>query len=136
MTAHVSVVSATKDEIESDITLIGDDGEPLAVFNGFTVQSLTASSRMSPERIDKGLYEIQWIAHTKIQNDQAEKAALSDSSSWLVFLDGYGVGTTVADQLRRSGHRVRAVLHQPVTALTKIDGGYGLNPQRPEQLTS
>src|SRR6202044_1958215 len=92
------------------------------------------SSTMSPERVDKGLYEIQWIAHTEIQSDQPEKAAASDSLSWLVFLDGDGIGTTVADRLRRSGHRVRVVLHQPVTVLTKIDGGYALNPRRPEQL--
>ena len=67
MTAQISVVSATKDEIESDITLTGDDGEPLAVFTGFTLQSLSASSRMSPERVDKGLYEIQWIARSEIR---------------------------------------------------------------------
>ena len=94
MTAQISVVSATKDEIESDITLIGDDGDALAVFTGFTLQSLSASSRMSPERVDKGLYEIQWVAHTEIQNDQPEKAAASDSLSWLVFLDSDGIGTT------------------------------------------
>ena len=90
---------------------------------------------MSPERVDKGLYEIQWIAHTEIQHDQAETATSPDSLSWLVFLDSDGVGTTLADQLRRRGHRVRAVLHQPVTALTKVDGGYALNPRQPEQLT-
>src|SRR6202034_3313961 len=94
MTAQISVVSDTKDEIESDITLFGDDGDSLAVFTGFTLQSLSASSSMSPERVDKGLYEIQWIAHTEIQNDQPEKAAASDSLSWLVFLDGAGVRQT------------------------------------------
>ena len=67
-------------------------------------------------------------------SDQLTRARHRDSRSWLVFLDSDGVGTALADQLRRSGHRVRAVLHQPVDALTKIDGGYALNPQRPEQL--
>ena len=67
MTAHVRVVSASKDEIESDITIAGEDGEPLAVFNGFVVQSLSASSRMSPERMDKGLYEIQWVADADVE---------------------------------------------------------------------
>ena len=128
------MVSATKDEIESDIALFGDDGERTGRIHRFHAAIAERSSSMSPERVDKGLYEIQWIAHTEIQNDQAEKAAASDSLSWLVFLDGDGIGTTVADQLRRSGHRVRVVLHQPVAALTKIDGGYALNPRRPEQL--
>jgi acyl transferase domain-containing protein len=134
MTAQISVVSATKDEIESDIALIGDGGAPLALFTGFTLQSLSASSRVSPERVEKGLYEIQWIAPPEIQHEQGETAMSPDSLSWLVFLDKDGVGTTLADHLRRRGHRVRAVLHQPVTALTKVDGGYALNPRQPEQL--
>ena len=128
------MVSATKDEIESDITLIGSDGQPLAVFTGFTLQALSASSRMSPERIDKGLYEIEWVARAEMADDSAGAATSTDSLSWLIFLDSDGVGTTLADQLRRSGHRVRAVLRQPVSALTKVDGGYFLNPQQPEQL--
>ena len=134
MTAHVYVVSATKDEIESDITIIGSAGEPLAVFTGFVLRSLSASSRLSPEGVDRGLYEIQWAARPESQNDRTGTAAPPDSLSWLIFLDNDGVGTALADQLRRSGHRVRAVLRQPVNALTKIDGGYALNARRPEQL--
>ncbi|WP_428338472.1 type I polyketide synthase [Mycobacterium sp.] len=134
MTAQIAVVSATKDEIESDITLIGSDGDLLAVFTGFTLQALSASSRMSPERIDKGLYEIEWIARDEVGDDSGGAATSPDSLSWLIFLDTDGVGTTLADQLRRSGHRVRVVLRQPVGALTKVDGGYALNPQQPEQL--
>jgi acyl transferase domain-containing protein/acyl carrier protein len=133
MTAQITVVSATKDEIESDITLIGSDGQTLAVFTGFTLQALSASSRMSPERIDKGLYEIEWVARPEMADESAGEATSTDSLSWLIFLDGDGVGTTLADQLRRSGHRVRAVLRQTVSALTKVDGGYFLNPQQPEQ---
>ena len=70
MTAHVSVVSATKDEIESDVTITGDDGEPLAVFTGCNSPSLSTSSRMSPDRVDKGLYEIQWVARPEIEQSQ------------------------------------------------------------------
>jgi acyl transferase domain-containing protein/acyl carrier protein len=134
MTAQVAVVSVTKDEIESDITLIGSDGEPLAVFTGFTLQALGASSRMSPDRIDKGLYEIEWVARCEIQDDPGETNAPPSGLSWLIFLDTDGVGTTLADQLRRNGHRVRSVLGQPVDALTKVDGGYALNPRQPNQI--
>ncbi len=130
MTAQISVVSATKDEIESDITLIGSDGQPLAEFTGFTLQALSASSRMSPERVDKGLYEIRWIERSEAATDETPP----NGQSWLIFLDSDDVGTALADRLRRSGHRVRAVLRQSVDALTKVDGGYVLNPQRPEQL--
>jgi acyl transferase domain-containing protein/acyl carrier protein len=134
MTAHVCVLSATKDEIESDITITGDNGETLAVFTGFILQSLNASSRMSPERVDRGLYEIQWIADSEIQRDHRDTASSSDHAPWLIFADAGGVGTALAEQLRRRGQQVRKVLHQPVTALTKIDGGYALNPRHPEQL--
>ncbi|MGO9156753.1 type I polyketide synthase [Mycobacterium sp.] len=134
MTAYARVVSATRDEIESDITLTTDEGEPVAVFTGFTVQSLSASSRMSPERLDKGLYEIHWIANSDIQPDWRENATSPDSLSWLVCLDTNGVGATLAEQLHRSGQRVRTVAYRPVNALTEIDGGYALDPRQPQQL--
>ncbi|MGF2947530.1 acyltransferase domain-containing protein, partial [Mycobacterium sp. Lab-001] len=69
MTAHVRVTSVAADEIESDITITGDDGGLLAAFTGFTVQSLGASLRMSPERVDKSLYEVQWVAATDDPHD-------------------------------------------------------------------
>jgi acyl transferase domain-containing protein/acyl carrier protein len=134
MTVHVRVVSATEDEIESDITITGADGKPLAVFDGFTVQSLAASSRMSPEHVDKGLYEIQWVAGSDIGRDQLMKPTPAEGSSWLVFSDAAGVGATLAEQMRRAGHRVHTVSNEPVDAVTELDGGYALNPGQPRQL--
>ena len=133
MNAHVRVVSATKDEIESDITMISDSGEPLAVFTGFTVRSLSASSRISPERVDRGLYEIQWVADPDMQNRRENPTSI-DSMSWLVFTDSADVGQTLAEHMRGSGQRVQTVIHQPVDALTELDGGYALNPRQPLQL--
>ena len=134
MTAHVRVVSTTTDEIESDITITGDDGQTLAVFTGFILQSLNASSRMTPERVDKGLYEVQWVDHSEIEHDVRDTAIQPGNSSWLVFIDKIGTGTAVAEQLRRSGHRVRTVVHRPVTALTEVDGGYAMNAEQPRHL--
>lgn len=134
MIAHVRVVSATGAEIESDITVTSDDGEAIAVFNGFLVQSLNASSRMSPERLDKGIYEIHWVANGDIEHDQCENPTSTGSSSWLVFVDTDGFGTALADQLRCRGHRVRTVTQQSVSVLTATDGGYAIDPGRPEQL--
>lgn len=134
MTVHVRVISATEGEIESDITITGDDGQPLAVFNGFTVQSLSASSRISPERVDQGLHEIQWVAHSRIHGDQSANRIAGESLSWLVFTDTGGVGSALAEKMRRNGQRVRTVECQPVSVLTKIDGGYALDPRRPQQL--
>lgn len=129
MTAHVRVVSATREQIESDITITDDLGELLAVFTGFTVESLSASSRMSPERIDKGLYEIAWVAS---EEDHQQDAA--EDRAWLVLVDDSGIGTAVVEELRRRGQRVRAAAHRPVAALTEDDEGYAADPHRPEQL--
>ncbi|OBH78689.1 polyketide synthase [Mycobacterium scrofulaceum] len=134
MTVHVRVVSATADEIESDITVTFTGGQPLAVFNGFTVQSLAASSHMSPERVDKGLYELQWVAHTGVPHDERENSIAAESMSWLIFVDAGGVGSALAEQLRRKGHHVRVVEHRPVEALAAFDGGYAVDPRQPRQL--
>lgn len=131
MTAHVHVVSATKEQIESDITITDDFGEVLAAFNGFTVESLTASYRMSPERIDKGLYEIHWVTR---EDSQPKDEHAPGDSSWLVLLDNAGAGTALVEQLRARGQRVQTVVHREVSVLTRTDGGYAVDPRRPEQL--
>ena len=132
MRVHVRVASATRQEVESDITITDRDGRPLAVFDGFCVQSLGASSHMSTDRIDKGLYEMQWceredVAHEPHQNTTA-------SSPWLVFVDSSGVGAAVAEALRTRGHRVRTVEHQPVGELAEIDGSFVMDTGSPEQM--
>lgn len=61
MTVHVHVVSVTREQVDCDLTITGSAGQPLAVIEGFAVQSLSASARMSPDRIDKGgLSNIEW----------------------------------------------------------------------------
>ena len=87
---------------------------------------------MSPDRIDKGLYEIQWCVRNDDTHDQHEAA--TSNSSWLVLVDDSGVGAALADELRHRGHRVRTVEHRSVGALTEIDGGYVLNTQGPDQM--
>ncbi len=134
MTARITVVSTTKDGIESDITLLGEDGETVAVFTGFRLQALSETSHLSAERVDKGLYELEWVERPEPADVDTEATTSPNGLSWLVFLDSGGVGAALADQLRRNGHRVRVVLHQDVTALSKVDGGYALNPRRPDHI--
>lgn len=134
MTVRLRVTSATADEIVSDITICDLGGEPLAVFEGFTVRSLSASSRLSRESIDKGLYELQWEPLAEPTEDLAGHPDAITPSSWLVFVDDGGVGVRIAQQLQRAGHRVRTVAHQAVGEITEVVGGYAINPRRPEQL--
>ena len=134
MTVDVRVVSATTERIEADITVRNQLGEPLAVFDGFTVESLSSSSRMSPERVDKSLYEIHWVEKTDADVVPADRTEV-DEQSWLVLVDERGVGAAVAETLRGRGHRVRTVAHGPVAAVAETDGGYVVNPERAEQLS-
>lgn len=135
MTVHVRVVSAGREEIESDITIVDRLGETLAVLHGFTVQSLSASSAMSTERIDRGLYEVQWRAlPATAEAEEAEEAEATGAGSWLIFDDTVGFGAALGRQLRARGHRVCEVIHQPVDTLTAVDEGYAVNPQRAEQV--
>ncbi|BBZ25964.1 mycocerosic acid synthase [Mycolicibacterium madagascariense] len=116
MTVSVRVVSATGEQIESDVTVASGLGEPLAVFTGFTVRSLSASSATSTDRIDRGLYEICWEATASAGEPETGDA------SWLVLADASGVGTAVADRLRRLGRRV-----------TVVDSGYAIDPALRDQ---
>ncbi|MET0456282.1 MAG: type I polyketide synthase [Mycobacterium sp.] len=115
MVVRVDVRSETAEQVECDITISGQLGNTLATIDGFTVQSLAASSRMSPDRIDKGLLEIQWCAKSD------ELTTDVPAQSWLVLADAGGVGTTVADELRSRGHRVHTVGHGPVDEPDQID---------------
>ena len=133
MTVRVHVLSATREEIKSDITISDQLGNTLAVLDGFTVQSLSASSRMSADRIDKGLYELQWCEMAD-EDPDGVRENVAEGSSWLVFVDASGTGTAVAAELRRRGHRVHTVGQQHGAVLEEVDGGYLIDPHEPDQV--
>ena len=111
MKVRVTVVSATQEAVESDITITDRRGNPLAVFDGFVVQSLSTSSRMSPDHIDKGLYELQWSE----KSDETDGESTGcDVRRWLILVDESGIGSAVADELRRRGHSVDTVEHHAI----------------------
>ncbi|MGE5695053.1 MAG: type I polyketide synthase, partial [Candidatus Sericytochromatia bacterium] len=135
MTVRVSVVSATREAVESDITITGRSGDPLVVVDGFVVQSLTTSSRMSADHIDKGLYDIAWSPKIETTSKTVEFGDDEPAArSWLVFVDDSGLGAHVTDGLRRRGDRVHTVEHRSVEAPTSTDAGYVINPRRPEHV--
>lgn len=132
MRVHVHVVSATADEVECNITVTDTAGGPIAVFDGFSVQSLSASSRTSPERIDKGLLELHWCTADTTPEDQ--QVSTAEGSTWIVLADAGGIGAGLADELRRRGHRVLMVEQGTVDELTDTARCYVVNPAVPEQV--
>lgn len=133
MTVRADVVSATAEQVECDLTISDPTGRPLVVIDGFTVQSLGTSSRVSPERIDKGILELHWCA---MEGDlHEEREPFADERSWLVLDDESGVGRLLAEELRRHGQRAHTVRHGSVDVLTEADGGWLMNPRCAEQMT-
>ena len=129
MTVHVRVVAATREEIESDITVVDRLGQALVVLQGFTVQSLSASSAMSTERIDRGLYSVQWR-----DSAPAQMPAEPTTGTWVILCDTIGFGSALARELSGHGHRVIEVAHQSVADVTETDTVYAVDPLRGEQL--
>jgi acyl transferase domain-containing protein/acyl carrier protein/NADP-dependent 3-hydroxy acid dehydrogenase YdfG len=132
MRVQVHVVSATSEQVESDITITDRLGRLLAVFEGFTVRSLGASSRLSPERIDKGLFDVQWCP----VDDQGldENDAVAGASTWLVLADDSGMGVALSEELRHRGHRVCTVEHRRVDELTETATGFAMDSRHPDQV--
>jgi len=61
----------------------------------------------------------------------AEEKSSGQQLSWLVFLDDAGLGFSLADRLRRKGHRVTAVRKGDVFSC-EPDGEYTLDPGNPD----
>ncbi|MGV8873322.1 MAG: type I polyketide synthase [Rhodococcus sp. (in: high G+C Gram-positive bacteria)] len=130
MTVDARMVSVSKSEIESDITISSPTGELLVSLEGFTVASLGSSTSMSPERVDKGLLEVCWMPGGEL--DDSKSIAAKDLS-WLVLADSSGIGMHVARQLRESGQRVRTAVHRVVDRLVEVDGEYQIDAGQPQQ---
>ncbi|MDF2823999.1 MAG: polyketide synthase family protein, partial [Mycobacterium sp.] len=122
MTVHVRVASAPREQVDRDITITDTCGNPLVVINGFSVQSLSTSSRMSAERIDKGLYTIDW--HAADPDDTATAEPGFSVSTWLVLVDQSGVGAAVAENLRSLGHQVRTLGYESADELDHVVAGH------------
>ena len=120
MQVVVRVLAATGERVDCDITITDQAGRTLAVFDGFSVQSMSASSRMSPERIDKGLFEIQWVAETNSTGQGEPSERMAEGSSWLILADRSGVGSAVADELTRRGHHVRTIEHTDTAGVSEL----------------
>jgi acyl transferase domain-containing protein len=128
MTVHVRVVSVSREQVESDITISDSSGRPLVVIAGFAVQSLSASSRMSPDRIDKGLIHIHWQIAEDVRGDGVET---NGPASWVLLADSTGLGDSLADEMRNRGHQVRTVRHDAAeidfrALLADSDGARGI----------
>lgn len=131
MRVHVKIVSATEDEVESDITITDLEGATLAIVDGFSVRALGAATRMSNEHIDGGLLELDWVA-TEDVPDAPDKTDVG--STWLVLVDESGLGSGIAAELREHGHRVHEVSHCGDGPPTGAEDAHRIDPRSSAEL--
>jgi acyl transferase domain-containing protein len=122
MVVVAHVVAADRSQIVSDIALCDSTGRVLVEIEGFRAQSLAAAASLSPERIDRGLYELEWQEAPRepaVTDDDA--APGGTDAAWVILTDAKGVGAEAAAVLRADGRRVFCVTHADVVEL--VDDG-------------
>lgn len=130
------IIDADARVIVSDISLCDAQGNVLVDIQGFRAQSLDTAAGLTPERIDQGLYEVQWRPSPP-EDDEEHRAhdAPDDepAGTWVLFTGTSGVGAEVARQLTRAGRRVVTVFPGEVPEpIATSAGGYVLDPTRAE----
>lgn len=126
MSVVAKVVLADRSRIVSDIVLCDNSGQVLVEIDGFRAQSLAAAASMSPERIDRGLYELHWQETPRQTTDETAAAG-----AWVVFTDSTGVGAEAATILRSRGQRVFCVAHAAVHEPRHEGDVYTINATNP-----
>ncbi|MDA2804777.1 type I polyketide synthase [Nocardiopsis suaedae] len=137
MYAVAEVTSTDEHTIVSDIALCDADGRVLLDVQGFRARSLESVSGLSPERIDAGLYELQWqrapvdegadgpvgeaadqstdhSAGPVVDGGAEAAAGAAGEGPWLVFADRTGVADRLRKRLAATGRRCLLVYHGDV----------------------
>lgn len=120
MVVVARVVAADRSRIVSDIALCDSTGRVLVEIDRFRAQSLDAAAGLSPDRIDSGLYELEWQEAPRKTMETApdggpQPGARDDGAgAWVLFTDSAGIGTGAATILRAGGRRVFCVTHAAV----------------------
>lgn len=120
MVAVARVITADSSRLVSDIVLCDRTGQVLVEIEGFTAQSLAAAVTMSPERVDRNLYELSWQEIAAPSTTAEDTPPQQTTDAWVIFTDETGVGAEVATALRARGRRIfciaRAEVAEPEAA--------------------
>jgi hypothetical protein len=109
MRVAAEIIEADDEHIVSDLRVLDPEGEVLVEIEGFRAQSLDMSAHLSPQRIDRGLYELAWpaVPRTAAEAPGENDGADDDPGAWLVFGDEGGVARALARQLAELAQPVR-----------------------------
>jgi acyl transferase domain-containing protein len=133
MRAYAQLIKADDRLVVGDIQVVDTEGNLLAEIEGFRAQSLEASMSLAPERIDKGLYELEWQpAERSDEADDSGTRVMAQDGSWLIFTDQSGVGEALTRCLEEHGERYVTVSHTDAPRLIQQGEHYSINPAHPE----
>lgn len=129
MQAYAQLVQADARIVVGDIQVADMEGNLLAEIKGFRAQSLGASTSLAPDRIDKGLYEFEWQAKERSNDEENPSIRVAaQDGNWLIFTDQSGVGEALIAQLEQQGERYVTVSYTDAPELVQQEGQYALDP--------
>src|SRR5262249_15183998 len=136
MWAYARLHQADERLVVGDVQVVDPEGNLLAEIEGFRAQSLETSISLAPERIDKGLYELEWqlaedhsaaastvgtgvslAYHFQQANEKPLSAPAhhllppSTNPHMLIFTDQSGVGEALIKCLEEHGEHYVTVSH-------------------------
>jgi hypothetical protein len=119
--------------VVGDIQVVDTEGNLLAEIQGFRAQSLEASMSLAPERIDRGLYELEWQPAQRPDGaGEPEAQVVNSVGSWLIFSDQSGVGVALTRRLEEQGEQYVTVSRTDSAELIRQGEHYAINPACPE----
>jgi acyl transferase domain-containing protein/acyl carrier protein len=132
MQAYARLRRADERLIIGDIQVVDTEGNLLAEIEGFRAQSLEASMSLAPERIDRGLYELEWQLGERSDDASAAEPRVIMDGKWLIFTDHSGVGAALTRCLEQAGEGYVTVAHTDSPELIQLGDQYAINPANPE----
>jgi acyl transferase domain-containing protein len=133
MQAYARILRADERLVVGNIQVVDAEGHLLAEIEGFRAQSLEASMSLAPERIERGLYELEWQPRERSDETATPQArvALHDGN-WLIFRDQSGVAEALIRCLEEHGERFVTISHTDTPELRQQNEHYSVNPAAPE----
>lgn len=134
MQAYARLLKADNQLVIGDIQVTDTEGNLLAEIEGFRAQSLEASMSITPERIDKGLYELEWQIKERVADaDNISVRVAAPEGRWLIFIDQSGVGDALIKHVREQEEHYITVSHADTPEMLQQGGHYIVNPADPQQ---
>ena len=142
MQAFAQLIKADSRLVVGNVHVVDMEGNLLAEIQGFRAQSLEASMSQTPERIDRGLYELEWQLLSRPTKEEASEIAEEETppaeitaqdGSWLIFADQSGIATALMASLER--HEIPYITVSPTNSSQLVQQGehYAINPAQSEQ---